>query len=128
MVKIALLAIAGMTLAITVGSMRKDIGIWISIVCGVIIFFFSIRKFDYITDIFRELTNYTGINEIYLKVVLKMIGIAYLSEFTASVCKDAGQGAIASQVDFFGKISMIIVSLPVLQSLLETIVELVPVK
>ena len=55
-----------------------------------------------------------------------MIGIAYLSEFTASICKDAGQSTIASQVDFFGKMSMIVVSLPVLQSLLETIGELIP--
>lgn len=126
MIKIALIAIAGMTLAIMVGSMRKDISIWITIVCGIIIFFFGISKFEYIVEMLHELTEYIGINEIYITVVLKMIGIAYLSEFTASICKDAGQNTIASQVDFFGKMSMIVVSLPVLQSLLQTIGELVP--
>ncbi len=94
--------------------------------CGMIIFFFGISKFEYIVDMFQELTDYIGINEVYIKVILKMIGIAYLSEFTASICKDAGQSTIASQVDFFGKMSMIVVSLPVLQSLLETIGELIP--
>lgn len=124
--KIALIAIVGMTLAVMVGGMRRDISIWITIVSGIIIFFFGIRKFEYVVDMFHELTNYIGINETYIKIILKMIGIAYLSEFTAAICRDAGQNAIAGQVDFFGKMSMIVVSLPVLQSLLETIGEVLP--
>lgn len=126
MVKIALIALAGMTLAMLVGSMRKDISIWITIVCAVIIFFYGISKFEYIVDMFYELTDYIGIHETYIKIILKMIGIAYLSEFIASICKDAGQNTIAGQVDFFGRISMIAVSLPVLRSLLETIGEWIP--
>lgn len=125
MVKIALIAITGMTLALILGSMRKDISIWITIVCAIIIFFYGISKFEYIVNMFHELTEYLGMNEMYIKVILKMIGIAYLSEFTASICKDAGQNTIAGQVDFFGRMSMIAVSLPVLRSLLETIGELV---
>lgn len=124
--KIALVAITGMTLAIVVGGMRRDISIWITIVSGIIIFFFGISKFEYVVDMFHELTEYTGISETYIKIIFKMIGIAYLSEFTASICKDAGQNAIAGQVDFFGRMSMIVVSLPVLKSLLETIGELLP--
>lgn len=126
MVKIALIAIAGMTLAIMIGGMKKEISIWITIVCGIIIFSFGISKFEYIVEMLHRLTEYIGINEIYITVVLKMIGIAYLSEFTSSICKDAGQNTIASQVDFFGKMSMMVVSLPILQSLLQTIGELVP--
>lgn len=126
MVKVALLAIAGMTLAILVGGMRKEISIWITIVCGIIIFFLGISKFEYMVDMFTKLTEYIGISETYIKVILKMTGIAYLSEFTTSICKDAGQNTIAVQVDYFGKLSMIVVSLPVLQSLLESIGELIP--
>lgn len=126
MAKIALVAIVGMSLAVFVGGMRREISIWITIACGIIIFFFGIRKFQYVVDMFQGLTNYIGINETYIKIILKMIGIAYLSEFTATICRDAGQNAIAGQVDFFGKISMIVVSLPVLQSLLETIGEVLP--
>lgn len=126
MVKVALLAIAGMTLAILVGGMRKEISIWITIVCGIIIFFLGISKFEYMVDMFTKLTEYIGISETYVKVILKMTGIAYLSEFTTSICKDAGQNTIAVQVDYFGKLSMIVVSLPVLQSLLESIGELIP--
>ena len=126
MVKIALIGIAGMILAVVVGGMRRDIGIWITIVSGIIIFFFGISRFEYVVDMFHNLADYIGINETYIKIILKMIGIAYLSEFTAAICRDAGQNAIAGQVDFFGKMSMIVVSLPVLQSLLETIGEVLP--
>ena len=126
MIQIALFAIAGMMLAVFVGNMRREIGIWIALVTGVIVFFYAIRKFEYMVDMFRTMTEYTGIKEEYIVVVLKMIGIAYVSEFTAALCKDAGQHAIACQVDFFGKMSMVVVSLPVLQTLLETIGEMMP--
>lgn len=126
MVKIALIGIAGMILAVVVGGMRRDIGIWITIVSGIIIFFFGISRFEYVVDMFHNLADYISIHETYIKIILKMIGIAYLSEFTAAICRDAGQNAIAGQVDFFGKMSMIVVSLPVLQSLLETIGEVLP--
>ena len=126
MIQIALFAIAGMMLAVFVGNMRREIGIWIALVTGVIVFFYAIRKFEYMVDMFRTMTEYTGIKEEYIAVVLKMIGIAYISEFTAPLCKDAGQHAIACQVDFFGKMSMVVVSLPVLQTLLETIGEMMP--
>ena len=126
MIQIALFAIAGMMLAVFVGNMRREIGIWIALVTGVIVFFYAIRKFEYMVDMFRTMTEYTGIKEEYIAVVLKMIGIAYISEFTATLCKDAGQHAISCQVDFFGKMSMVVVSLPVLQTLLETIGEMMP--
>lgn len=126
MIQIAMFAIAGMTLAVLVGNMRREIGIWIAIVTSVIVFFYAIRKLEYMVDMFRTMTEYTGIKEEYMAVVLKMIGIAYLSEFTSTLCKDAGQHAIACQVDFFGKMSMVVVSLPVLQTLLKTIGEMMP--
>ena len=75
MIQIALFAIAGMMLAVFVGNMRREIGIWIALVTGVIVFFYAIRKFEYMVDMFRTMTEYTGIKEEYIAVVLKMIGI-----------------------------------------------------
>ena len=57
----------------------------------------------------------------YLKILMKMMGVTYLADFTASLCKDAGYSAIAAQVEFFGKVSLLTLSLPVLTALLETI-------
>lgn len=122
--KIAWIAIAGMTLSVMVGNVKRDIGIWISIVTGIIILLFGIRQFSTIVELLAGLSEKIGIGETYIRIILKMLGIAYLAEFTSSICRDAGQNAIAGQVDFFGQISMILVSIPVLQSLLETIAKL----
>ena len=62
MVKIALIGIAGMILAVVVGGMRRDIGIWITIVSGIIIFFFGISRFEYVVDMFHNLADYIGIH------------------------------------------------------------------
>lgn len=124
MEKIAWIAIAGMVLSVLVGGMRREISMWITIVTGIIILFLGLLKFDIIVKLLASLTDSIGLDESYIRILLKMFGIAYLSEFTASICRDAGQNTIAGQVDFFGKMSMVLVSIPVLQSLLETIGEM----
>ncbi len=126
MAKIALIALVGMMLAVIVGEMRRDLALWITVVTGIVLFLFGVGKFEAVADMLGELTDYVGIHDTYIVIVLKMMGIAYLSDFTASVCRDAGQGTIAGQVDFFGKISMILVSLPVLRSLLASLEKLIP--
>lgn len=103
MIQIALFAIAGMMLVVFVGNMCREIGIWIALVTGVIVFFYAIRKFEYMVDMFRTMTEYTGIKEEYIAVVLKMIGIAYISEFTATLCKDAGSMRLPARLISLGK-------------------------
>ncbi len=122
MEKVAWIAVAGMILSVMIGAVRREIAMWISIVTCIVIILLGLQDFRHIVDLLHNLTTTIGIDDIYIKIILKMLGIAYLAEFTASICRDAGQGAIAGQVDFFGRMSMILVSVPVLQSLLETIV------
>nr|MBP3599034.1 stage III sporulation protein AD [Eubacterium sp.] len=122
--KIAWIAIAGMTLSVMVGSVKRDIAIWISIMTGIVILFLGLQQFETIVILLTGLTEKIGIGESYIRIILKMLGIAYLTEFTASICRDAGQNLIAGQVDFFGRVSMILVSIPVLEALLETIAKL----
>ena len=69
----------------------------------------------------REVEEALGSGALYLQVLLKMIGISYIAEFGAEICKDAGFGAVAGQIEFFGKISILAVSAPVMLALLETI-------
>ena len=61
----------------------------------------------------------------YFSTLIKMLGIAYLSEFSSGICKDAGQQAIALQIEMFGKISILILSIPYLITLLQTIQEFI---
>jgi stage III sporulation protein AD len=66
----------------------------------------------------------SGLDSAYLVILLKMIGIAYVAEFSAGLCRDSGYSAVASQIELFGKLSLLGISMPVLQALLETVCEM----
>ena len=71
----------------------------------------------------RRVRNYLPVETTYLNTLLKMIGITYVAEFSASLCKDAGNQAVAEQIEMFGKLSILALSMPVLLALLETVGE-----
>ncbi len=94
------------------------------VACGIIIFF-TITKLEVIINLLNDLINKTGINKDFFEILVKITGIAYLIDFGSNICKDAGENAIASKVDFAGKIIIISMSLPILTTLLETVTEVI---
>ena len=72
-------------------------------------------------EVARRIEEYIKINNVYLTTLLKMIGITYIAEFSAGICKDAGYGALGTQLEIFGKLSILAVSMPILLALLETL-------
>ena len=69
----------------------------------------------------QTLQEYIRLQDSYLKILLKMVGITYIADFSASLCRDAGYSAVAGQIEFYGKISVLSLCTPVLLALLETI-------
>ena len=59
----------------------------------------------------------------YLALILKMVGITYVSEFSVHLCKDAGYGAVAAQIEMFAKLSILVISMRVLMSFLDVMGE-----
>ncbi len=126
MVKIALIGLTCMFLCVTLGGIKREYAIFVAVAGCFLIFYLGISQMEFITKTMYELQSVIGINGTYISILLKMVGIAYLAEFASSLCKDAGQGAIAGQIDFVGKITMIVISLPILESLLRTLGEFLP--
>ena len=83
-------------------------------------------KLSGIINILTTLNNKTGLNSEYLGILLKITGIAILTEFAVSICNDAGENAIATKVDLGGKIIIISISIPIIVALLELIVKILP--
>ena len=79
-----------------------------------------------IIKLLSDFSNKANINSQFLGILLKITGIALLTEFAVSVCKDSGENAIASKVDLGGKIIIISISIPIISSLLETIIKILP--
>lgn len=126
MIRIALIGLGCMFLSVTLAGIKREYGIFTALAGSLLIFFLAISKMEFITDAIEELQGFIGLDVRYMEILLKMVGIAYLAEFSSSLCRDAGQGAVAGQIDFAGKLSMLVVSLPILTSLLETLGEFLP--
>lgn len=79
-----------------------------------------------IIDLLTSLANKTTLNMEFLTLLIKITGIAILTEFAVSICKDSGETAIANKVDLGGKVMIIAMSVPIISSLLETIIKILP--
>ncbi len=98
----------------------------LSLAFGVIIFISMLDKLSAIIDIMRELTQKAGINNFFFSTVLKIMGVAYLGEFAAVICQDAGEQAVAKKIEFAAKIIIAVLALPILVAILESLLELMP--
>ena len=120
-VKIGILGVAGVMLALQFKTGRPEIGIYLGFAISVLIFSFSLEGLFGIVRSMETLQKYLDTGESYFKLLFKAVGITYISEFCASVCKDAGYGAIAGQIEIFGKLSVLFMGMPVLMAVIETI-------
>jgi len=118
---IAGLGIITVVLAIQLKSIKPEYGIYLSVAGVLLIFFYSIGKLTGILDFLDKIRSYIQVNEMYVGILLKIIGITYIAEFAGNVCKDAGYSAIGNQIEIFGKLMVLAVSMPILLALLETL-------
>ncbi len=113
-------------LAVILKQYREEIAIQISIVTGLIIFLFVVTKLDYVIKVLSSLAEKVDMDFIYFSTILKIIGIAYIAEFAAQVSRDAGENAIASKIELGGKVLIMVISMPILLSLLDLIIRIMP--
>jgi len=93
---------------------------------GVAIFLGLIGKIDDVISVLEELADRSGIPSVYLKTMLKIIGIAYIAEFGAQIVRDAGLESIASKIEFAGKMLILVMAVPIISVIVETVLNLLP--
>lgn len=116
----AALGIVAVLLAVQFKGLKGEYGIYLSAAAGAVIFSYGLLKLETILEAARKIQEYINVNPVYLTVLVKMIGIAYIAEFASGICKDAGYSSIGAQIEIFGKLSILAVSMPVVLALLET--------
>lgn len=121
MIKICLIGLSGMFISILFKNGKQEYSTYICLVTGVIIFSFALDAIVQIKTMVENMGNYFTAGMPYVVTLFKMAGITYLAEFASNICKDAGYGAIASQIEVFGKLSLLLLSLPVMLALLDTL-------
>ena len=125
-IKIIGVGLLSLIIIIIVRQYKPEFTLYVSLIAGALILVFIMDKLSGIIDLLTSLSNKTAINNEFLTLLLKITGIAFLTEFAVSICKDTGESAIASKVDMGGKVIIVSMSIPIISSLLETIIEVLP--
>lgn len=120
-ITIGIVGITAVMLAVEMKSMKGEYGTYLVMAAGCFIFFYGVSKMETIFDAMRRVQEFIRINQVYLTTLIKMTGITYIAEFSSGICKDAGYGAIGSQIEIFGKLSILAVSMPIVLALMETL-------
>ena len=122
--KISLFAIAIAFAVVFTKQVKPEFAILITIAGSTIMLAYVLGFFSKLINIYNELTIRTGINQEYFSILLKAIGIGYLVEFASNVCKDSGNNAIADKVILAGKISILFISVPIIESIFKLVSDL----
>lgn len=125
-IKIIGIGLIALIIIVILKQYKPEFAIYVSLGAGILIFVIIAGKISGIIDILKSLANKTSINNDFLVLLIKITGIAILTEFAVSVCKDSGENAIASKVDLGGKVIIMSMSIPIMSSLLETIIKILP--
>lgn len=119
--KIGLLGLAGVLLAIQFKAVKPEYATYIGLAIGLLIMSFSVQEFRSLSDSLLSLKEYFGDSQSYLGTLIKVIGITYICEFCAGICKDAGYGSVADQIEMLGKLSVMFAGLPILLAVIRTL-------
>ncbi|MBL5766026.1 stage III sporulation protein AD [Heyndrickxia sporothermodurans] len=126
MLKIVGIALITTFLALIIKEQKPNFAFLLVLFVGCGIFIFLVDQVYAIIQMVERIAANANVNTIYVKTILKIIGIAYIAEFASHISKDAGQGTMAAKVELAGKILILAMAIPILTVLIETVINLVP--
>lgn len=98
----------------------------LAVFVGMVIFLSLVSKLSEVIEILQNLAQQAHVNQMFLKTVLKIIGVAYIAEFGAQVTRDAGQESLASKIELAGKVIIMTMAIPIITVMIESILEILP--
>lgn len=125
-IKIIGIGLIALILIIILKQYKPEFVIYVSLIAGALILTLTFSKISGIIELINSLSSKVSINQEFIKLLIKITGIAILTEFAVSICKDTGETAIASKIDMGGKVIMVSMSVPIIAGLLETIIKILP--
>lgn len=124
--KIMGIGLIALIIIIILKQYKPEFAVYVSIIAGIFILLVSLSQISGIVNLLKELSTKANINSKFLGIIIKITGIAILTEFAVSICQDSGESSIANKIDIGGKVVIITISLPIISSLLETILKVLP--
>ncbi len=103
---------------------KSSVSFGIILAAGIGIFLFMLPQLSQVLIFIREMANEAGVDIVYIEVVMKILGISYVASFCSELCKDAGSGTLASKVEFSAKIMILVLAIPILVAVLNSILKI----
>lgn len=121
MIKIGFIGIIAILFAIMFKKGKEEYSLYINIAACLVILILGIGKLEVILDAINKLQGYIQLNKSYVGILIKIIGITYVTEISSSLCKDSGYHAVSEQIELVGKLTILAISMPILLAILDTI-------
>jgi len=125
MLKTALLGILTIIIAMAMRQGKAEYATFVSLTGSILIAWIAVRLLDGITGSLERLEKLLHLDMEYVVLLMKMIGVTYLSEFASSICRDAGYSAVAGQIELVGKLTILTIGMPIVLALFELMVDMV---
>ena len=125
-IKIAGIALVSLFIILILKQYKPEFVVHVSIIAGILIFSMVVPKLSAIIELLNGLASKLGENSQFFSILLKITGIAYISEFATNLCKDSGETAIASKVELGAKIIIIAMSVTILGAVIELLIDILP--
>lgn len=120
------LGLISTVLVIILKTHKPEMAMQVGVITGIAIFMLVATKLSAVVSLLYDYMSRADIDTSYIGILLKIIGIAYIAEFGAEICKDAGESAIASKIELAGKVIIIVIAVPIFTSLLDLVIEIMP--
>lgn len=120
------LGLLAAVLAVVLKNNKPEMAVFLSIAVGIIIFVAMLGKIGSVLEVLKDLSSRANLSMVYLGTILKIVGIAYIADFGAQICRDAGEGAVASKIEFAAKILVLVLAVPIVVAVLNSLIKVVP--
>lgn len=121
LIRVAAIGIVSAIFAVVISDKKPELGMLLGVAFGAMALMIAFGKAGAIIGVLEETINQAGIDSKLLVPVLKVTGMAYITQFSVDACRDVGQNAIAAKIEIVGKIMMLVVALPIVTSLIRII-------
>jgi stage III sporulation protein AD len=125
-IQIVGLGLLAAVLALIIKEQKPLFAFLLTTFTSIVIFMFLIGKIHFMIQLLQNLTLQSSINPIYLKTILKIIGIAYIAEFGAQIVRDTGLESVAAKIELSGKILIMVMAVPIISVIIESVIKLIP--
>lgn len=113
-------------LAIILRVQKPPMATLLSMTAGVVIFLVMMPQVTSVFNVLRDLAGQANVSMVYMGTILKIVGVAYIADFGSQICRDAGEVALASKIEFAAKVIVLIMAVPIIIAVLQSLIKLVP--